>query len=200
MTRVVAVLTAVLAASAAACGGRQDAPPGVASPAPTIATTLYFLIEGGAAPIGVRRTIVKDAPPEQGASLRGTVKALLEGPAAEEKARGITTAIPAGTKLLSLKSRGYGGTGAVVDLSGLSSVDDPLDRARVVTQVVRTLVWSGHIERVWFLSENRPWGMGLHDGSVDDGPYDYDRLHGFWLGAGCPGTETVECDSFRALP
>jgi spore germination protein GerM len=165
-----------------------------------VATTLYFLIEDGAAPIGVRRTIVKDAPPEQGASVRGTLKALLDGPTAGEEARGITTAIPAGTQLLSLTARGSGGTGAVVELSGLSSVEDPLDRARVITQVVRTLVWSGDIERVWFRSEDRPWGMGRHDGSVDDGPYDYESLHGFWLGASCPGTETVECDSFRALP
>lgn len=195
-----ALLAAALAVATSACGVAAD-PPAQASPeGSTLRTTLYFLTERGAAPIGVRRTIVKDVPPAQGAKLRGALKALLAGPSPEEQADGITSAIPEGAELVSLTYRGYGGTGAVVDLSSLSSVGESLDRARVITQVVRTLVASGYIQRVWLRSDGRPWGMHTMDGGVHDGPFDYDTLRGFWLGAACPGTETVECDSFRALP
>jgi hypothetical protein len=193
------LLVAALAATTA-CGAAEE-PTAQATPqGETARTTLYFLTEGGSASIGVRRTIVKDTPPAQGASLRGALKALLAGPSPDEAATGITSAIPEGAELVSLTYRGYGGTGAVVEISNLASVGEPLDRARVITQVVRTLIWSGHIERVWLRSDGRPWGMHTMDGGIRDGPFDYDTLHGFWLGAGCPGTETVECDSFRALP
>jgi spore germination protein GerM len=198
-TALVAIVAALAAVTAACRAGEE--PTAQATPqAATARTTLYFLTESGAAPIGVRRTVVKDGPPAQGATLRGWLKALLDGPTPDEQATGITTAIPEEAELLSLTFRGYGGTGAVVDLSGLASVGEPLDRARVITQVVRTLVASGYIERVWLRSDGRRWGMHTMDGGVHDGPFDYDTLHGFWLGAGCPGTETVECDSFRALP
>jgi spore germination protein GerM len=195
-----ALLVAALAPTTSACGAAEE-PAAQATPqAQTARTTLYFLTEGGAAPIGVRRTIAKDVPPAQGATLRGALKALLAGPSATELAAGMTSAVPEGTKLLSLTFRSYGGTGAVIDLSGLTSVEEPLDRARVITQVVRTLVSSGGIERIWLRSDGRPWGMGTMDGGIHDGPFDYSTLHGFWLGAGCPGTETVGCDSFKALP
>jgi Sporulation and spore germination len=194
------LLVAALVAVTPACGAAEEPVARDEPRAPTARTTLYFLTDSGAAPIGVRRTIVKDTPPAQGATLRGELKALLEGPIPEEQAAGITTAIPDGAELLSLTFRGYGGTGAVVDLSNLQRIEDSLDRARVITQLVRTLVASGHIERVWLRSDGEPWGMHTMDGGIHDGPFDYDTLHGFWLGAACPGTETVECDSFRALP
>lgn len=54
--------------------------------------------------------------------------------------------------------------------------------------------------RVWLLEDGEPWGMYLLDGGVQNGPFDYDTLLGFHLGAACPGTETVECDHFDALP
>jgi spore germination protein GerM len=195
-----AVLVAALAAATSACGAVEEPAARDQPRAPTARTTIYFLTDSGAAPIGVRRTIVKDTPPAQGATLRGELKALLDGPSPDEEAAGITTAIPEDAELLSLTFRGYGGTGAAVDISGLSAVGEPLDRARVITQVVRTLIASGDTERVWLRSDGQPWGMHAMDGGVHDGPFDYDSLHGFWLGAACPGTETVECDSFRALP
>jgi spore germination protein GerM len=198
--RALALLVAALAAATSACGVADEPPAQGSEHSSTFRTTLYFLTEGGEAPIGVRQTITKDLPPLQGATTRGALKALLAGPSRSEHADGITSAIPEGAELLSLTYRGYGGTGAVVDISGLSAVEKPLDRARVITQVVRTLVWSGQLDRVWLRSDGRPWGMGTMDGGVHDGPFDYDSLHGFWLGAACPGTETVECDRFRALP
>jgi hypothetical protein len=42
--------------------------------------------------------------------------------------------------------------------------------------------------------------MYLMDGVIDGGPFDYDTLRGFHLGAACPRTETVVCDRFDALP
>jgi spore germination protein GerM len=171
------------------------------SPA-TLRTTLYFLTEEGAVPLGTRREIVERTPPPWGSVAGGALEALLAGPTAEEASAGLTTAIPPGTRLITLDSRGKGGTGAVVGLSGLDAVDDALERARVITQIVRTLVGisGSSVERVWLLEEGQPWGMYLMDGRVDNGPFDYGTLGGFHLGAACPGTETVECDHFDALP
>jgi hypothetical protein len=58
----------------------------------------------------------------------------------------------------------------------------------------------GSVARVWLLEDGEPWGTYLMQGGVDNGPFDYDTLSGFHLGAACPGTETVECDHFDALP
>jgi spore germination protein GerM len=195
-----ALLVAGLAAATSACGVADERPAQGSDHSSTFRTTLYFLTEGGEAPIGVRRTIVKDTPPAQGATTRGALKALLAGPSPDEEAAGITSAIPEGAELVSLTYRRYGGTGAVVDISGLAAVGESLDRARVITQVVRTLIWSGDTKRVWLRSDGQPWGMHTMEGGVHNGPFDYDTLQGFWLGAACPGTETVECDRFRALP
>jgi spore germination protein GerM len=187
------VLLAVLAAGAA-----PASPP--AREPDTLRTTIYFLTEDGVAPLGVRRTVLRRPPPPWGSFAAGALDALLAGPSPEEAAHGLTTAIPAGTRLLGFELRGYGGTGAVVNLSGLEGIGDGLDRARVITQVVRTLVGVSGIGRVWFRSDGRPWGMWLMKGGVHDGPYDYGDLAGFWLSAGCPGTETLVCDRFKALP
>jgi hypothetical protein len=98
--------------------------------------------------------------------------------------------------------RGKGGTSVIINLSGLDDVRGALDRARIVTQIVRTLIGIsyGSVDRVWLLKEGRPWGMYRMAGGVDNGPFDYDTLTRFHLGAACPGTETVECDRFDALP
>jgi spore germination protein GerM len=190
----------ILAAFLPALAGGAATASSPGGDAPTVPTTVYFLTDGGLAPLGVRRSVARRTPPPWGSQAGGALEALLAGPTAEEEAAGLTTAIPRGTTLLSLGTRGYGGTGAVVNLSGLDAVGDGLDRARVITQVVRTLVGVSGIERVWFRSDGRPWGMWLMRGGVREGPYDYGDLAGFWLGAACPGTETVVCDPFRALP
>ena len=161
----------------------------------TVRTTLYFLADDGSTSLGVRRGIVQRVPPSWGSTAGGALEALLAGPKAEEAAAGLTTAIPPGTTLISLRSRGYGGTGFVINLSGLDGANGALDRARIITQIVRTLA-----TRVWLLEDGEPWGMYLMEGGVDNGPFDYDTLAGFHLGAACPGTETVECDHFDALP
>jgi spore germination protein GerM len=197
-----ALLFALLILSAAGCGQASvsDSPP-AEGPERTRAT-LYFLAEDGSISLGVRRDVLQRVPPPWGSTAGGALEALLAGPTGEEAAAGYTTAIPPGTRLLSLGSRGKGGTGAIVNLSGLDGVEDALDRARIITQIVRTLVGIsyGSVERVWLLEDGEPWGMYLMEGGVDNGPYDYDSIRGFHLGASCPGTETVECDRFDALP
>jgi spore germination protein GerM len=190
-----------LALLVVACG--QSVPPAApaSGSAETVRVTLYFLAEDGTIARGVRRDAVERTPPPWGSAAGGALEALLAGPTAEEASTGLTTAIPAGTRLISLGSRGQGGTGAVVNLSGLGSVTDGLDRARVITQIVRTLVGIsyGSVDRVWLREDGKPWGMYLMDGGVFDGPYDYSNIS-FHVGASCPGTETVVCDHFDALP
>ncbi len=198
MFRALAVL--VIIGVATGCGGALEAP--VEGASPTKRVTLYYLGEDGSVSLGVRRDIVPRRPPPWGSTAGGALEALLRGPTMDEAAAGLTSVIPPGTTLISLHSRGDGGTGAVADLAGLDTVNDPLDRARVITQVVRTLVGIsyGSVERVWLLEDGEPWGMYLMEGGVDNGPFDYETLSGFHLGAACPGTETFECDHFDALP
>jgi Sporulation and spore germination len=193
----------LLAVVTTSCGqetGRLAARP--AERGDTVRTTLYFLVDDGRTSLGVRRDVVQRVPPSWGSTAGGALEGLLAGPTAEEAETGLTTAIPAGTRLISLRLRGYGGSGYVVNLSGLDGVDDALDRARIITQIVRTFVGisSGSVERVWLLEDGEPWGMYLMDGGVDNGPLDYETIRGFHLGASCPGTETVICDRFDALP
>jgi spore germination protein GerM len=160
-------------------------------------TTVYVLIDDGAAPVGVRRTIRTKSP-----YAREALAALLAGPSDAERAAGVTTAIPSSARLLSLSFRATtarGGTEAVADLSGLTGVTDAIRTARVITQVARTLIGHSDIDRVTFRSHGRPWGNLLMDGSVDDGPFDYRRLD-FDIGYGCAGTEIVVCDRFDGLP
>jgi spore germination protein GerM len=165
----------------------------------TVRTTLYFLAEDGTVPLGVRREVAKDEPPPEGSTLRGALKALLAGPTEAERAAGFTSAVPPGTEFRSMTSRDYGAT-VVLDFKGLSGVNDGLERARIITQIVRTLTGVSGVDRVWLREEGQPWGMWLMKGGVASGPFDYSTLRGFHLGAACPGTETVECDHFDALP
>jgi hypothetical protein len=195
-----AVVFTLLAALATGCGQAVV----VASPpdeAETASVTLYFLVEDRTVVLGVRRDVVERTPPPWGSVAGGALETLLAGPTVEEASAGLTTAIPAGTRLISLRSRGEGGTGAIVSLSGLDGVDDGLDRARIITQIVRTLVGIsyGSVNRVWLFNDGEPWGMYLMDGGVYNGPYDYSNIS-FHVGASCPGTETVVCDHFDGLP
>jgi spore germination protein GerM len=160
-------------------------------------TTIYFLIDGGAAPIGVRRSIRTESP-----YAKRALEVLLAGPSDEERDTGITTAVPASTRLLGLSfgaTTARGGTEAVVNLSGLAGVTDPLRKARIITQVARTLIGLSDVNRVTFRSDGRPWGLLLMDGGIDDGPFDYREL-AFDIGSACAGTETVVCDRFVGLP
>lgn len=196
-----AIAAAVVTAFSLACGtGTRDGSSDVAEPEITIQsgftrTTIYLLIDDGTAPIGVRRTIRAESP-----YAREALEALLAGPTAEEAAHGIATAIPAGTRLLSMTSERHGAD-VTVNLSALPAEDaDVLRQLRVITQITRTAVGVSGIERVWLLNDGRPWGLNLMDGRINNGPFDYRHLVGWEAGRGCPGTETVTCDRFVAVP
>lgn len=156
---------------------------------------MYFLADHGVAPIGVRRTIDPESP-----HARKALLALLAGPTTEERQAGITSAIPPGTEIRSLTFRGYGGTGAVVDVAALPGTYDAVDRMRVITQISRTLIGVSGIERVWLRSEGRPWGLWSMEGEILDEAWSYDSLVGLDVGSTKPGTETVVDDYFSAVP
>ena len=195
------LVSVILAALVAGCGaGAEEALRGSAeagsTPQPgTTRTTIYFLTDGGAAPIGVRRTIEARSP-----YARRALEALLAGPRPEETESGITTAIPEGTRLLALTYERHGAD-QTVNLAGLPREGaDVLRQARIITQVARTLIGVSGTERVWLLDEGRPWGLTLRNGKIVNGPIDYGDLVGWNIGRGCPGTEAVVCDRFTALP
>jgi spore germination protein GerM len=196
------ILVALLAALGAACGaGREDGSPAAArittqATAGTTRTTVYFLIDAGAAPIGVRRTIRTRSP-----YAREALKALLAGSTPAEEEGGVTTAIPDGTRLVSMTYRRHGAD-ETVNLTGLPPLNatDVLRKARIITQIARTLIGVSGIERIWLEANGQPWGLTLRDGTVDAGPFDYADLAGWDVGAACLGTETVVCDHFVALP
>ena len=191
----------------AACGsqaagepaaGKTDTSPSdgfVSEMRPTAETTIYFLTNEGSAPIGVRRAIARKSP-----YAREALKALLAGPTSREAESGITTAIPKGTRLLSMTYKRHGAD-ETVNLAGLPpKASDVMQKTRIITQIARTLIGVSGIERIWLQADGQPWGVGLMDGGVYAGPWSYDELAGLDVGAGCPGTETVECDHFDALP
>lgn len=91
-------------------------------------------------------------------------------------------------------------TSAVVDLVGLPTTGDAVERARVVTQIVRTLAGLSGIEEVRTRDDGEPWGLGLMMGGVDEDPYGYEDLLGFHICSAKPGTEAVPGDCFDALP
>jgi hypothetical protein len=124
---------------------------------------------------------------------------LLAGPTREEERKGITSAIPKGTRLLSMTYKGHGAD-ETLKLAGLPRNANVMQKARIITQMARTVIGVSGIERIWLRDGGRPWGLGLRDGRVYAGPWGYDQLVGLDVGAGCPGTETVECDHFKALP
>jgi spore germination protein GerM len=201
----IVILASFVAAFGAASGdavenGSRDSATeqGVITQPPTgsIQTTVYFLTDDGAAPIGVRRTIETKSP-----YAREALNALLAGPMPEETSLGITTAIPNGTRLLTMTYKRQGAD-ETVNLTGLPPQEalDVMQKTRIITQIARTLIGVSGIEQIWVEVDGHPWGLGLMDGGVDTGPWSYDDLTGLDVGAACAGTETVECDHFDALP
>jgi spore germination protein GerM len=195
------MLLVLLGALAPGCGGGDNDV--TASPAEgvetqpargTTRTTVYFLIDNGAAPIGVRRTI-QTRSPYAGEAL----DALLAGPTADEKESGITTEIPPGTSLLAMTYARHGAD-QTVNLAGLPPDADSIGKHRIIAQIARTLIGVSGIERIWLEADGEPWGLTLIDGTVYSGPFGYEQLVGWDIGVGCPGMETVECDHFDAVP
>jgi spore germination protein GerM len=197
------MIVALATALGVACGaGRESGSAGGAQAMTrqpttgTTRTTIYFLIDDGAAPIGVRRTIRTRSP-----YAREALNALVAGPTPEEQEHGIKSALPEGTRLLSMTYKRHGAD-ETVNLAGLPppGTTDVMRKARIITQVARTLIGVSGIERISLEVDGEPWGLMLRDGTIDAGPFDYRDLAGWDVRAGCPGTETVVCDHFIALP
>jgi hypothetical protein len=160
-----------------------------------VRTTIYFLTDGATAPIGVRRTIARKSP-----YARQALEALLVGPTAAEREEGITSAIPPGTELLSLRFEVRGGE-ATVDLSGLPADAGTLTRVRAISQITRTLVGLSGIQQVWLRADGKPFGLWMMDGSIENVAYGYDDMLAFFhICTAKPGTEAVPGDCFSALP
>jgi spore germination protein GerM len=155
--------------------------------APTVETTLYFLTRDRAAPLGARRPIARKSPYALEA-----LRALVNGPTAQERHDGVTTAIPAGVKVLSFRIDAN--TRAVVNLSGLPAKAGGVDRVRVITQITRSLVGLSGIERVSLRNNGKPWGLWRMSGGVADVAYGYENLLGFTRICGGRG------GCFSALP
>lgn len=178
----VIVATAVALALAATVAVPGDGSAGK-TPA-TFATTIYFVNQDAAAPLGVRRTLVRRSPLAQQA-----LAAVLVGPTPAERKRGLLTAIPRRARLISFRlERRRTGTDAFVNLTGIPPIagvppgkaPSVLLRVRVLTQVARTLIGLSDIARVWMRVDGRPWDLPRMDGRLGDGPTDYDRLRGWW--------------------
>jgi|GEM_PF-5972090 len=196
----IALSVAVLAA----CGGtgKHAAPQsnGAASLAARhtqtgLRTTVYFLADTARAPIGVRRSVERDST-----YARGALDALLAGPSDSERRAGITSALPSDAKVRSLT---IDGMTATVDLSGLPEQNDAnaVTKARMITQVARTLIGLSGIVRVRLQADGSPWGLWNLQGGVEDIAYDYPKLLGFYhVCMAKPGTEAVPGDCFTALP
>ena len=155
----VVLVCCALAFTLAACGD-DERPASTAGPTATATATatadepgrrntlrIYVLDGEKVAPVA--REV--PATPRVGAA---AIRALLAGPAADERSAGLTTAIPAGTRLLDLDISG--GT-ADVDLSGeFASGGGSLSMTSRVAQVVTTLTAFPSVRRVAFRIDGRP--------------------------------------------
>jgi hypothetical protein len=200
-------LIAAAAVLVAGCGAEQatrgdeaaQTAPAGSKAAPR--STVYFLVYGATAPLGVRREL--ETRPG-GPRARFALEALLAGPSPVDRAAGLTTAIPQRVGIRSLRIEIHAtGSDAFVDLSGLPSADDAdvLTKVRVMTQVARTLIGLSDIRRVWLRADGRPWGLRDMEGHLLDHPIDYETLRGFFhICTAKPGTEAVPGDCFTALP
>ena len=175
---VTGMLIALAAVLLAACGGGTSGPPTpTASPAPTppatvsptpsapaspsapatSARSLYFLRTGK---LGVaERTVAPSTMPATGA-----LKALLAGPSASERAAGLSTAIPPGTRLRSLV---ISGGVAAVDLTQAPDAAPAGDAATMpgTAEVVYSLTHFRTVSSVRIEVAGQAWPTGASAGA-----------------------------------
>lgn len=201
-----AVVWGALALVLAACGSNEPAarqgdalPRATRAPEQAVRTTVYFLVDDGSAPIGVRRDLGRVKFPTPIA--KPALQALLRGPSQHERREGITTALPDDARLVSLTIDSEGT--ATVGLSGVPDVDEAPTSivVRAITQIARTVIGVSGIERVLIRVAGQPWGLRLMTGQVDTTAYDYGDLRSFYdICGAAPGTEAVPVNCFNALP
>ena len=198
MSRRATVPAALVAFATLACGAAAGFPRAAPDAPLERRVTIYFLSDRGTAPLAVRATVRRG----RGTSARAALERLLRGPTSVQSRAGITTAIPERTAVRSLRVvRARRGSTAFVDLAGLPTRRyDPIDVARIGTQIARTLIGLADIERVRLRSSGRPWGFLDRQGRRMDLTWDYGLLVGLDVGTAKPGTEAVPDDEFSALP
>ena len=146
----------VLGALALALAG-----PAAAAPR-TTSVHVYFLH-------GEHGAVVHRAAPAR-TPATAAVTALLRGPSAGERARGLTTAVPAGTRLLGLTVRG---DAATVDLSRrFGSGGGSASMFARLGQLVYTLTAVPHVRHVRLRIEGRAVRVFGTEGIVLDQPLD----------------------------
>lgn len=129
--------------------------------------TVYFVgqADGSGTLVAVERTVTARGAE---ALLRAAFDALLAGPTPAERARGLTTEIPAGTRLLGL--RVHEGT-AVVDLSGeLASGGGSSSMQARVWQIVYTATQRSAASQVRILLDGRETAALGGEGVLIDRP------------------------------
>jgi len=132
--------TATVTPTPSASPGPTTAP--TATPSATTTLSLYFL-RGEELGVAERRVPVTTKP------ATGALEALLAGPTPAEKAAGLTSAVPSGTRLLGLS---IDGTTARVDLSAqFAAGGGSLSMQARVAQVVYTLTRFKTVETVTFM-------------------------------------------------
>jgi germination protein M len=135
----------------AGCGSssKNSAPTGTGTASPARTSLAVYLIRNGK--LGLVHRLVSRTPAVGSAALR----ALLAGPADAERAAGLTSAIPGGTRLLGLSiSRAV----ATVDFSReLDSPGNRLSLRQRAAQVVFTLTQFPSVHEVRFEVGGRPW-------------------------------------------
>lgn len=135
--------------------------PGTTAEDPATVRVLVYYVRDEKLGAGARRV-------EGPAVARAAMEALLEGPAAPERAVGMTTAIPEGTQLLGLSVDG--GTATVDLTSAFAAGGGSLSMRARVAQVVATLTQFPTVERVAFRIDGEPAVAIGGEGVVVDPP------------------------------
>jgi spore germination protein GerM len=119
-----------------------------------------YLVHGHLTPLGWRGRLVAEPRPEA-RSPKAALQALLHGPTAAERARGIRSALPAGTRLVGLRvARGT----ATVGFAGGSRRAWVAAGFYATAQVVYTLTARPGIQRVWMRVGGRRCCVFDHSG------------------------------------
>jgi spore germination protein GerM len=119
-----------------------------------------YLVHGHLTALGWRGRLVAE-PRAEARSPRAALAALLHGPTAAERARGIRSALPAGIRLVRLEvARGT----ATVGLAGGSQRAWLADGFYATAQVVYTLTAQPGIDRVWMRVRGRRCCVFDHSG------------------------------------
>lgn len=135
------------------------------------AAPVFFVRDQHLAPIS-RRVVGENVPAE-------AVRLLLEGPTADEAVKGLTTDVPALTRLISLDLSDHVVT---VDFTSEFGTVGGNDQVLAVAQLVYTLTASRYIDSVRFAINGKPTEVPDGSGSLSNAPRTRQDYRG--LGAG----------------